>query len=288
MCDKIMNMPKILATDLDGTLFYPKKLFTIVDKKTIRFLREFIDQGNHFCLVSGRNIQVAKKVQKVLKRNVDMVACNGAIIKLNDELIKKEHFNNNHLKELIDFVYSKYKLAGFLLMSENHCLVMDTKRSTKTMKNLYWIYRLMQGRRADKIKINGKIFDEEVKNGKVYKLMLFIGIKKSKIALAKEMNKELREKYSDEFECAWSDEVIEISPKNSHKAQALCEYADKLGINKDDVYVVGDSGNDISMFNEFHEHSYCMSHASPTVIKYAKHVIKRVYNIKDDLLEEGE
>ena len=42
------------------------------------------------------------------------------------------------------------------------------------------------------------------------------------------------------------------------------------------------------MFNEFHEHSYCMSHASPTVIKYAKHVIKRVYNIKDDLLEEGE
>ena len=60
-----------------------------------------------------------------------------------------------------------------------------------------------------------------------------------------------------------------------------------LEINKDDVYVVGDSGNDITMFNKFHEHSYCMKRGHPSARKYAKHIITRVYKL-EKLILRGE
>ena len=61
-----------------------------------------------------------------------------------------------------------------------------------------------------------------------------------------------------------------------------------LKINHDDIFVVGDSGNDISMFKEYQENSFCMSHAPLSVSKYAKHIVKRFENIDDYLNEDKE
>lgn len=290
-CDNILFMPKILATDIDGTLFYPRALFTILDKKTISFLRRFIDEGNHFCLVSGRNIGIAERISKILDRNVDMIGCNGALIKANGELIKKASFDNKKLLELVDHIYNTYNkgIGGYLLMSDKYNLIFDTHRSKKFTRAFYWTYHLVKGRRADKAILNGDLFQQELETGKVHKIMMFLGIRQKKINLAKEINKELREKYNGEFECSWSDQVIEISPKDSHKASALLEYLNYLKLPKENLYVVGDSGNDISMFNEFNENSFCMEHSHKSVKKYAKHTVNRVSDMEQYLLKkEGE
>jgi hypothetical protein len=39
------------------------------------------------------------------------------------------------------------------------------------------------------------------------------------------------------------------------------------------------------MFNKFHENSYCMSHAPESVKKYAKHTVKKIYKLKEMILE---
>lgn len=57
-------MPKILATDLDGTLFYPKRRITMISKRNLKFIRDFVDNGNKLLIVSGRNVKFAKKVEK--------------------------------------------------------------------------------------------------------------------------------------------------------------------------------------------------------------------------------
>ena len=108
--------------------------------------------------------------------------------------------------------------------------------------------------------------------------MTFFGFGKKKRELSKEINKQLRSNFPS-LESSWSIIVNEITPKGCNKGDGLVEYCRKLNINHDDVYVVGDSGNDISMFNAFHEHSYCMAHAYPSVKKYAKHVITRVHKL---------
>ena len=97
----------------------------------------------------------------------------------------------------------------------------------------------------------------------------------------------LREEFSD-VECSWTSIINEITPQNCNKAYGLKFYCDYLKINHEDVYVVGDSGNDISMFNLFHENSYCMAKAYPSVKKYAAHTISRVHKLDELVLKKGE
>ena len=127
---------------------------------------------------------------------------------------------------------------------------------------------------------------KEVKEGDVYKVMIFFGLRKNKSKLSKEINKELREKYP-EIESSWSLIVNELTPKDCNKGAGLERYCELTNTDPNDLLVVGDSGNDITMFNRFHENSYCMAHAYPSVKKYAKHVITRVYKL-DKLVLKGE
>ena len=57
-------MIKLLATDLDGTLFYPKRKFTLMTRKNAKFLKDFYNAGGKVMLVTGRNYNIAldKKV----------------------------------------------------------------------------------------------------------------------------------------------------------------------------------------------------------------------------------
>lgn len=58
----MLRMSKLIATDLDGTLFYPKKRIKMISKKSLNFLRQHIDNGGKLVLVSGRNSEYLKKL----------------------------------------------------------------------------------------------------------------------------------------------------------------------------------------------------------------------------------
>ena len=59
-------MIKALATDLDGTLFYPKRKLRLMRSKNVRFLKKLISQGKKVILVTGRNRLVSSKVAELL------------------------------------------------------------------------------------------------------------------------------------------------------------------------------------------------------------------------------
>ena len=50
-----------------------------------------------------------------------------------------------------------------------------------------------------------------------------------------------------------------------------------------ELYVIGDSGNDIPMFDAFYHNSFCMNHAVEHVRCHAKHTVKRVYALEEYL-----
>ena len=62
------------------------------------------------------------------------------------------------------------------------------------------------------------------------------------------------------------------------KAQA--DTAVQLGIPKENVSVIGDSGNDAPMFEAFYENSYCMAHSHRLVKQKAKHVVSSVADLE--------
>ena len=74
--------------------------------------------------------------------------------------------------------------------------------------------------------------------------------------------------------------MIEFTPTNCSKAEGLKYYANYHKINAEDIFVVGDSGNDISMFTEFHENSFCMAQAPLSVSKYAKNQIRNFWELE--------
>lgn len=280
-------MPKLLAVDLDGTLFYPKKLTRRIPKKNVKFLRKWIDQGNKVVLVSSRSWNFTEKLKKEIQRPVDFINFMGAQIRINDELVRDIPINNDHLVKVLSEIRENAETLSFMIATKDFPLCMsDNKNLGFLSQGFYRFWYFWQGKYKEKYICNNKVFDEQLAKGNTYLTRILFGIKKKNMLVAKELNKKLREQYPD-IEFSWTDIIIEMSPAGCTKSESLKFYVEKTGFAKEDVYVVGDSGNDITMFQEFYEHSFCMAHSYSSVKKYAKNIVSRVHNL-DGLVLEGE
>ena len=280
-------MCKVLACDLDGTLFYPRGIRRCISRKNVRFLRRWVDAGNKIVLVTSRSHIFTEKLKKEIQRPFDTLNFTSARVYHDDELIRDVWMPNKEIKAVFEEIETKYKPLGYMLNSDEDGLVAyNPKRSGFIFTWIVYIWYFFQFKYREPGKINNAKFLDVLDHGKPYKMVTFFGFGKKKRELSKSINKELRANFPG-IESSWSIIVNELTPKGCNKGEGLVNYCDTLKINYDDVYVVGDSGNDISMFTQFHDHSYCMAHAYPSVKKYAKHVISRVYKL-DKLVLKGE
>lgn len=277
-------MPKILAIDLDGTLFYPKKRFRLIPKKNLEFIQKFIDNGGILIIVTGRNYFFAHRVYKKINRPFYLYGCNSSIF-IKDNIIKEEiFFDNNELTKFLDRIEKRFEPTTYVIMSKTeNCLLYAKRQKFRTLFG-YPFYYLSEGVYRENYKISKRKFINELKNGKIYKVMVFPGVGKKATALSSIMSKYLNT--NDPFcEISWSGSSLELTPKGVSKTRGINEFLEKNNFDKNDVYVVGDSGNDIVMFKEFYKHSFCMTHASSSVKKYAKHIIENVYELESYLFK---
>lgn len=280
-------MAKLLACDLDGTLFYPKQLGRCIPKKNQKFLTKWIDAGNRVVLITSRGTDFLARLRSELERPVDLLPCSSAQVIVDDKIIKEQFIPNDALASVLEKIEERYHPLSYMLTTKDHPLIIKQNRKINfLLKVLYKLYWIFQGKYREKYVIDDNLFDSEIKSGKNLKVMVVFGLGKSKKTLSKEINKELRDNFP-EIEASWSDIIIELTPKGCSKGEGLEYYCNALNIDANDVYVVGDSGNDIAMFTKFHENSYCMKHAFTSVRKYAKHSISRVHNL-DKIVLKGE
>lgn len=266
-------MNKVLATDLDGTLFYPRDRKRMIRPKNLKCVRQIVDDGNELILISGRSYDFLKRVQQIIDRPCTFICYNGALISSNDVILKDKNIENSLAKKIIDDFFDLFKLPAVFVMTTRGVFVKLRRQS----KFVDWLYRFiykMQKAYAETFSAIKEDFDKELNEGKIYKIMFFFGLRKKKKLKAAEYTSHLRENY-DYIEANWSDTIIELTDANITKSNSLVEYLNLKNIDKDKVCVVGDSGNDISMFKEFYENSYCMNNGFPSVKKHAKHVLKK-------------
>ena len=278
-------MKTLIATDLDGTLFYPKKRIRMINKKNLLFLRRHIDSGGKVVLVSGRNNSYLEKVAKRINRKVDFIGCNSSFIIADGELIRSVPFDIEKTKVALNEIERDLGIKGLFVMS------MDNRFILRDQFHLFYrigykLWNFFQGVYKEPSFVSKEQFEKVLDEGFARKIMVFFGVGKNNILRSKEANKYISEKYADVFESSWSNEFIELSPHGCSKSIGLKYYADYININHSDDYVVGDSGNDISMFKEFPDNSFCMSHASLSVSKYAKHVIKKFDELEKFIVYE--
>ncbi|MDY0345397.1 MAG: HAD family hydrolase [Bacilli bacterium] len=277
-------MKKIIATDLDGTLFYPKRRVAMISNRNMNFIRNYIDEGGKVIIVSGRNYFFSNKVVEKIDRPVDVISCNSAYISCDGQIIRELFLPKLRMQQIIEEINRDYDPHGYLLMSKNQNLVTHDRHKSKIKNIVNRLYYLTQGAYREPYIYSDEIFYEELEKGQVYKLMIYFGLCKKAQKRAKEVNKKLREKYP-EIEASWIGMFIEITPRGCSKAEGIKFYLDYLKRSHEDVVVVGDSGNDISMFTTF-EHSFCMKHAPKSVQKYAKHCIRHFSDVEQFVKEE--
>ncbi|MCQ2772319.1 MAG: Cof-type HAD-IIB family hydrolase [Bacilli bacterium] len=274
-------MKKVIFTDLDGTLFYPKAKRKMVPGKNKNFIERFVSDGGKLVLVTGRGHMFAEKVCDYIDHQVDYICCNGASIYTNGIPIKEEAFDPELLKGIINFVHDEYKVKTVILFTKHRNMVFPVDGLALWVKFFYPIYMAMQGAYKEIIVKNDAAYLEELDKGEVEKAMIFFGATPLVSNRAKEANKELRKIFGDKAEFSWTNQCIEVTPFGCSKSNAISYYLDYNQINADNIMVVGDSGNDISMFEAYKEESYCMAHAHDDVKKHANHIIKRFYNLED-------
>ncbi|MCQ2798326.1 MAG: HAD family hydrolase [Bacilli bacterium] len=274
-------MEKVIFSDLDGTLFYPKTKRKMVPGKNKNFIDRFVRDGGKLVLVTGRGHMFADKVCEYINHQVDYICCNGASIYQNGIPIKESSFEPETLKEIIDFTAKSYNTRTVILFTKHRNMVFPKEGLALWVKLFYPIYMGMQGSYKEVIVKDNEAYREELEKGEVEKAMIFFSATPLGSNKANAANKELRKLFGDKAEFSWTNQCIEVTPFGCSKSNAISYYLDYNQINKDNVLVVGDSGNDISMFEAFKEESYCMAHAHDDVKKHAKHIVKRFYNLED-------
>ena len=278
-------MNKLLAVDLDGTLFCPRGRKRCISKKNVKFLEDFIDEGNKLVLVTSRSTQFTDKLKNEIQRDYDIMNCTSSQIFANGKCIRDESMNKDDLKAVLNFLDQEHGPIAYLMTSKDYpCIIKQNKHLPKIILWMYKIYWYFQFCYREPYVIDNELFNSEIENSKIYKLMVFFGLGKSNKKVTMELNKILREKHPD-IESSWTLIVNELTPKFCNKGDGLDYYCNHIGIDKKDVYVIGDSGNDISMFNKYHENSFVMSHAYPSVKKYAKYAVSRVFKLRKYVLK---
>jgi len=279
-------MPLVLAVDLDGTLFYPKRRKSLITSANVQFVRDFIDAGHRVIFVTSRSRDFAEFTVVKIDRPIDLVCINGAQIVINGELVKDQTIKAGHAKALFEDMKSFHHqpLAWFLDSKRYQNLLYNNGSGWLTQQFFKYYYK-SQGVYQQAYLADNDIFLNEIEKGKIYRLLLYFGLGLKRENIAKEVNKHVRAHY-DDIESSWINTVVEIAPKQCNKAAALDFIIKRDAIDSHDVYVVGDSGNDISMFQMFKEHSYCMDHAHLAVKQFAKHTIKRVHHLRTILLNK--
>lgn len=282
-----MKSVKLIATDLDGTLFYPKKRSHMVTKENRAFINRFCGDGGRILLVTGRNSYFGEKVGTKIGMNFDYIACNGALVVSGGKTIFEKHVNNEEARKIVEDLQNIHEAKLIFLFTKDHNMVCQRKEIAKWVKMGYSIYRIFEGTYREPYFKDDALFQEELDNGKIYKILMFPGFGKKSIPFSFELAKKLTGLYPD-LNIVASEQAIEITAKGATKREGLSFYLDYNQINVDNVLVVGDSGNDISMFQAFPGRSFCMDHSLEDVKQHASFVIKRFSDIENYVYPSAE
>ena len=263
-------MVRVITTDLDGTLLKPKKKFSLVEKENKKFIKEFYGD---IVLCSGRNAKFCAKICNKLKIEHNFIALNGAIIVKNGNVIYSQSIKKTNLISLFNCLKDNYNNYEFLIFDKYDKITSYStlKKSKAKLKNFK--QHLKNGRLHNKIKVSNKT-TEKYLNDKtpIYKALIYS-------EKAEAIGNFLFSKYNEHFEFFISDHSIEISPKGVNKGKALKHLISTTNVKDDEVFVVGDGINDLSLFENF-ENSFLVTNEKNHLKIKTKYKIEKFSDLK--------
>lgn len=219
-------MIKLVATDIDGTIFIPEKEFTSGVKNCIDKLSK---AGVKVVLVTGRMNAAASKIAKDLGLDTPVVSYQGGLVVENGKVL-----------------YERY------LSEEQTCRILDWARQEKIHINLYnddilysetdcyEVQRYCNNLHTER---TIKSFDE-IKKGKINKLLAIDYSNPERIS---RYEKELQNIFPDLYIVKSTPYFLEFSNPEASKKCAVEFLQNYWGLKKEEILAIGDQNNDIAL-----------------------------------------
>ena len=255
---------KLLVCDLDGTL-YPQKSESseLQFQKNVKAVEKWVDSGNKFAVATARGLHHYSVLTEKLGLNVEFIGSNGATVRLDtgEEIIKE--FPCSVFIDLCEFIKENNINASAAtgiddewVWSAYDCYpkgvpAYDSMRDFITIANLDQINPTLG----------------------IVRIQVFTPPEN------RDLLKEMIIARNYPVVVTTSDhDMVDIGPFGSSKGISIMELCERYEIDTQDIIVVGDSENDIPMF-EITKHSYCISHAELEVLQHASKVVESVEEV---------
>lgn len=267
-------MIKIIASDMDGTLLNEKH---IISKENIKAINKAEQAGIIFTISTGREYDSVKPLLEESKIRCQCILMNGAEYRDEDgNILECINIDKNKAIKIIEIL--KNINISFRIMTNKGVYTTDTRE--KALEEI--AYRIQSFE-------PGTSFEEALKLAEINPFFLelkyisnieeffnndiefrkFVAFN-SDLSVLKKAREGLESITGLAISSSFEDN-IEITDEKAQKGIMLAKVVDNMGINRDEVLVLGDSFNDYSMFTEFTE-SVAMGNAIPEVKEIAKYI----------------
>ncbi len=262
-------MVKYLFSDVDGTLIKKQKdsHSYVIDDSTKKQIINFVNNGNKFIMATGRMDHDIKFLEDQIGVKCDFrISQNGSVIcDINDNPVYQSHFPDE-----------------FAIDIANYCdsLSSSLRWEVSTFSNRYSSSKRPSHFVADFV--NPIIVVEnivgEIGKSIIPTIFLLMAYDNNDFHSVRNY---INEKYGDHLQAVSTGiGFLEIMSKGSSKGKAIDFLFNHYHYDKSNVFAVGDSENDVSMF-QCTKNSFAMKEANGKIINQANYVVDYVGDVID-------
>ncbi|OPJ66101.1 Cof-type HAD-IIB family hydrolase [Clostridium chromiireducens] len=267
-------MIKLIASDMDGTLLNNNHK---IPKENLEAIKKAQEMGVKFAISTGRMYEDVKPLLDECNLRCQCIVLNGGeYIDEDGNVLEGIYIGKEEAREIINMII-KEKIVAEIYTNKGLYTVNDREEALTEVA-----YRIIAFDPDTS-------YDEAVKIARNHPHFINLnyienieGFLNSDVKIGKfvafyndeETTVKVKEKLESIEGLAISSTFtknIEINNKEAQKGLILAKVAEKMGIKRDEVIVLGDSFNDYSMFTEFTE-SFAMKNAIPQIREAAKYI----------------
>jgi Cof subfamily protein (haloacid dehalogenase superfamily) len=256
---------KLIAIDVDGTLV--SGFNTPVPPKNREAIAQAVEKGITVCLLSGRMMTSLEAAAAETAANGPLAACNGAFITWGDRTLYYKTIPQDLLLDCVRAVWQQRIYFHVWAKYEGFCPARDFKKAH---------YESMNRPIPDERKVSMTTFhDPEALVRTVGNRGLKLTVYENDPGKKDAMRAILRETLHRRGALTHSEpDNLEVTAKHVNKGEALKRMAAACGAEHDEILAIGNSYNDIPMF-ELAGQSAAMADADDAVKAAAAHTVPR-------------
>lgn len=219
-------MIKLVATDIDGTIFIPEKEFTSGVKECIRHLSQ---KGIKVVLVTGRMNAAATRIAKDLELDTPVVSYQGGLVVENDKVLYERYLTEEQTSKILTWANEEKIHINLynndILYSETECY--EVQRYCNNLHTEHTVKKF-----------------SEIKKDKINKLLAIDYSNPDRIT---KYEKELQEIFPDLYIVKSTPYFLEFSNPEASKKCAVEFLQNYWELKKEEILTIGDQNNDIAL-----------------------------------------